>query len=423
MRKGFIPLQEVRNKIYLKAKAEPEWRFWGLYTHICKVETLEKAYYMARKNNGSPGVDGVSFQDIEEIGVRNYILELLQELLKGEYEPLEYRSLSIPKANGKERILKIPTIRDRIVQGAMKLILEPIFETDFQEGSFGFRPGRSAHDAIERVDKELFKGKTVVIDLDLKGFFDNVKHYILFEKVAKRIDDPEIMHLLKLICKKAGKKGIPQGGVLSPLLANIYLNEIDIMLEKAGRVTGKVSYARYADDLVVLVYPGEWVDKVNRRLLEEFEKIEVQLNEEKSKIVNMEKGSFQFLGFEFRMVKAKNGKRRPDYKPNKKARKALLEKLKYQFHIYRSNSLERLVEAINPILRGWVNYFRIGNSKKVFSFIRDWVNRKLRRHMMRKKQKKGFGWKRWSKEELLKITGIYNDYRLRYLRQKALPAR
>ncbi|WP_289059800.1 group II intron maturase-specific domain-containing protein, partial [uncultured Mesotoga sp.] len=204
---------------------------------------------------------------------------------------------------------------------------------------------------------------------------------------------------------------------------NIYLNEIDIMLEKAGRVTGKVSYARYADDLVALVYPGEWVDKVNRRLLEEFEKIEVQINEEKSKIVDMEKGSFQFLGFEFSMVKAKNGKRRPDYRPNKKARKALLEKLKYQFLIYRSNSLERLVEAINPILRGWVNYFRIGNSKKVFSFIRDWVNRKLRRHMMRKKQKKGFGWKRWSKEELLKITGIYNDYRLRYLRQKALPAR
>ena len=204
-----------------------------------------------------------------------------------------------------------------------------------------------------------------MIDLDLKGFFDNVKHYILFEKVAKRIDDPEIMHLLKLICKKAGKKGIPQGGVLSPLLANIYLNEIDIMLEKAGRVTGKVSYARYADDLVVLVYPGEWVDKVNRRLLEEFEKIEVQLNEEKSKIVNMEKGSFQFLGFEFRMVKAKNGKRRPDYKPNKKARKALLEKLKYQFHIYRSNSLERLV--CQHQLEMWKNINRkYGKASTIF---------------------------------------------------------
>lgn len=423
MIKGFVSLQEVRNKIYRKAKAEPEWRFWGLYTHICKVETLERAYYMARKNNGSPGVDGVSFQEIEEIGVRNYILELLQELLKGEYEPLKYRSVSIPKANGKERILKIPAIRDRIVQGALKLILEPIFETDFQEGSFGFRPRRSAHKAIRRVDKELFRGKTVVIDLDLKGFFDNVRHHILFEKVAKRVNDPEVMHLLKLICKTNGEKGIPQGGVLSPLLANIYLNEIDKMLEKAGRVTGSVSYARYADDLVVLVYPGEWVDKVNRRLLEEFEKIEVQLNEEKSKIVNMEKGSFQFLGFEFSMVKAKNGKCRPNYKPNKKARKTLLEKLKYQFKVYRSSSLERLVAAINPILRGWVNYFRVGNSEKVFRFIRDWVNKKLRRHMMRKKQKKGFGWKRWSKEELIKITGIYNDYKIRFLRQKALPAR
>jgi RNA-directed DNA polymerase len=422
MRKRSISLQELREKIYVKAKAEPQWRFWGMFTHLCKLETLKEGYKLAKKNNGAPGVDGVTFEEIEAIGVETYVLDILQELLKGDYKPMEYRTVSIPKTNGKKRILKIPTIRDRIVQGALKLILEPIFETDFQEGSYGFRPNKSAHDAIKEVDKALHLQRTTVIDLDLSNFFDNIRHHILFEKVATRINDPDIMHLLKLICKTAGKKGVPQGGVISPLLANIYLNDVDKMLEKANKVTGKISYARYADDLVVLVMPGKWVNVVHKRLLEEFGKLQVAINQEKSKIVDMEKGeSFIFLGFEFKTVRTKNGKYRAQYKPDQKARNELIAKLKVLFRKYRSQPIKWVIEEINPILRGWVNYFRIGNSKETFAYIKMWVDKKIRRHLMRAKKKRGFGWKRWSKKEIVKITGVYYDYRIRYLRQKALP--
>lgn len=421
MRKASISLQDLREKIYQKAKAEPEWRFWGMYTHICKIETLERAYDLAKKNNGAAGVDGVTFEEIEEAGRERYLLEILQSLLKGDYLPQAYREVSIPKTNGKKRVLKIPTIRDRIVQGALKLILEPIFEADFQDGNYGYRPGRKAHDAIAVVDKALYGGKLEVIDLDLTAFFDNIRHDILLAKVAERVQDEEVLHLIKLICKTAGKRGVPQGGVLSPLLANIYLNEVDKMLEKAKAATGEVAYARYADDLVVLVTPGEWLEKVNRRLLEELARVEVTVNEEKSQIVNMEKGkSFIFLGFEFRRIKGKNGKYRPDYKPNRKARKALLEKLRLLFRAYQSRPIEGLVKKANPILRGWLNYFRIGNASRDFGYIRDWVECKLRRHEMKARQRKGYGWKRWSREEIVGKSGIYDDYKIRYYRPKAL---
>jgi len=246
-------------------------------------------------------------------------------------------------------------------------------------------------------------------------------HDILLEKVAERIQDEEVLHLIKVICQTAGKRGVPQGGVLSPLLANIYLNEVDKMLEKAKAVTGAVIYARYADDLVVLVKPGEWLEKVNRRLLEELARIKVTVNEEKSQIVNMEEGkSFNFLGFEFRMIKGRNGKYRPDYKPNRKARKTLLEKLRLLFKAYESKPIEGLVKKANPILRGWLNYFRIGNSSRAFGYVRNWVERKLRRHAMKARQRKGYGWKRWSREGIVAKSGIYDDYKIRYYRPKAL---
>jgi len=421
MRKTPITLQELREKIYAKAKAEPQWRFWGMYTHVCKKETLMSAYKLAKAKNGSPGIDRKTFEDIEREGLEEYIEKLREELKSEKYYPNKYREVEIPKTNGKKRLLKIPTIRDRIVQGALKLVIEPIFEADFQDGSYGFRPKRSTHDAVHRVDSALFSGKISVIDIDLSKYFDNIRHHILFEKVAERINDPKIMHLLKIICKTAGRKGVPQGGVISPLLANIYLNEVDKMLEKAKKTTGnKVEYSRYADDLVILVEPGYgWTDKVYRRLKEELQKIEVEINEEKSQIVEMTGGkSFRFLGFEFRMVRGRNGRMRPDLKPNKKSRKKLLDKLRDLFKRYKSQPVAPIVEKANPIIRGWVNYFRIGNSSRVFGYIDVWVDKKLRRHLMRARKRKGFGWKRWSREKLLNMTGIYTDYHIEYYRPK-----
>src|SRR5262244_3670765 len=210
-----IDLQDLRRKIYAKAKADTAWRFWGLYVHVCKMETLREAYLLAKKNNGAPGIDGVTFEAIEESGVEAFLQQIQDELAAHRYRPLRNRRKEIPKGDGKVRVLGIPAIRDRVVQGALKLILEPIFEADFQPGSYGYRPRRKAHEAVARVTKAIVANKTLVIDVDVAAYFDNVRHDLLLGKVARRVQDAEILHLLKLALKASGKRGVPQGGVLS----------------------------------------------------------------------------------------------------------------------------------------------------------------------------------------------------------------
>jgi RNA-directed DNA polymerase len=252
MTKAPIGLQDLRRRLYVKAKAEPSWRFWGLYVQVCKSETLQAAYGLAKENDGAPGIDGVTFEAIEAQGLEGFLGHLREELVHRTYRPLRVRKVEIPKEGG-TRQLSIPAIRDRVVQGALKLILEPIFEADFQPGSFGYRPKKSAHDAIQRVSRAILTGKTHVIDLDLRTYFDSVRHHIVLGKVAKRVDDDEILSLLKRVLQASGKRGVPQGGVISPLLSNLYLNEVDKMLEKAQEVTwyrelAMIEYARFADD-------------------------------------------------------------------------------------------------------------------------------------------------------------------------------
>ncbi len=234
MMKTPVSLQDLRRRIYVKAKAEPSWRFWGLYTHVCKVETLHVAYAMAKKNNGAPGIDGVTFEAIEASGVDVFIEQIRAELLLHTYRPMRGRKVEIPKGNGKTRTLSIPTIRDRVVQGALKLILEPIFEADFQPGSCGHRPRKTAHEAVNRVANAVVRNMLHVIDLDLRAYFDNVRQDVLLEKVARRVSDDDVMALLKLVLRASGKKGVPQGGVISPLLSNIYLNEVPYAREGQG---------------------------------------------------------------------------------------------------------------------------------------------------------------------------------------------
>ena len=429
-------LQDLSKSLYDKAKAEPTKRFWGLYVHVCKMETLQEAYEMAKKNDGAPGIDGVTFEAIEEDGRERFLQQIRDELNTNTYRPMRVRKKEIPKDGGtKVRVLSIPAIRDRVVQGALKLILEPIFEADFQPGSFGYRPKRTAHEAVNRAAKAIIETKTIIIDLDLRAYFDNVQHYLLLEKVAKRIQDDQVMRLLKMILKATGKKGVPQGGVISPLLSNVYLNEVDKMLERAMETTRHkqytaVQYARFADDLVILVdsHPrhGWLVQALIQRLCEELGKLRVQINDEKSRIVDLrEKESFSFLGFEFRRVRSLQGCWRPQYTPKIKKRTALLGKLRDIFWRNASQPVGKVIERINPILRGWVNYFCIGNSSRCFAFIQTWVEKKIRRHLMRARQREGFGWKRWSREWLYTALGLFNDYRTRYYvpPTKVAPAR
>jgi RNA-directed DNA polymerase len=432
MTKASISLQDLRRRLYVKAKADTSWRFWGLYVHVCKMETLREAYALTKKNDGAPGTDGVTFEAIEEQGVEAFLEQIQDELNRCTYAPLPARRKEIPKDGGKVRVLSIPAIRDRVVQGALKLILEPIFEADFQPGSFGYRPKRTAHEAVDRVAKAIVQQKTRVIDIDLRSYFDNVRHDRLLAKVARRIDDADVMRLLKIMLKASGKQGVPQGGVISPLLSNLYLTEVDRMLERAKAATrcGKytyIEYARFADDLVILIdaYPQhDWLmGAVEKRLREELAKLQVEINDEKSRIVDLGRGeSFGFLGFDFRRLRSLRGVWRAHYTPKLKKRTALLRKLKDVFRRFQSQPVDRVVQLINPILRGWVQYFAVGHASECFSYIKDWVDKKVRRHMLRARNRRGFGWKQWSRQWLYETLGLFNSYRVRRATPKVAPA-
>ena len=265
-----------------------------------------------------------------------------------------------------------PSIRDRVVQGVLKLILEPIFEADFQDGSFAYRPKRSAHDAIHRIVDEIDNGKTQVIDLDLRNFYGTVRHHILLEQVARRVNDDQIMALVKKILRTGGKRGLPLGGVISPLLSNIYLNDVDRILEEMKAATCKgsrtaVAYARYADDLVVLLDADPssrgLIRSVERRLEEEFSRLQLEVNQEKSRRMDLAKGdSFGFLGFDFRLIRDCDDRWKLVCVPQARKLQSLLDKLGQVFRRHRSQPISRVIEEINPIIRGWNHYFSGGHS-------------------------------------------------------------
>src|SRR6266403_127794 len=425
MIKPSITLQELRRRIYRKAKAEKQWRFWGLYVHVCKMETLRAAYREAKANHGAPGIDGVSFESIEVQGVEKFLENIQKELVARTYRPTKNRRIEIPKGGGKTRRLGIPTIKDRIVEGAVKLILEPIFEADFYESLFSYRPKRTAHQALDRVVHGLVRGLTQVIDIDLKSYFDNIRHHIVLLKLSKRVEDPQLLHLVKQILKAKGKRGVAQGGVLSPLLANLYLNELDeVMAEEMEkrRREGKwerVIYTRYADDMVVLIdgHP-RWqppIDEIRKRLEAELKKVEVEINEEKTRVVDVKDGgSFGFLGFDLREARNRLGKRFILRTPKKKKQSELLRRVGRILKFSRHRKLPEVLERIGSVVMGWVNYFRVGNSRRAFDWLRFEMMRKIRRFVMKQKGRRGCGWKRWSNEAIYKKWGLINEYKVQY---------
>ena len=317
MIKAPISLQELRRRIYRKAKSDKTHRFWGIFAHIAKMETLEEAYRIAKRNGGAPGIDGQTFEDIEAVGLASFLEEVREELISDRYKPKPNRPVDIPKDEGKARMLQIPCIRDRVVQGALKLILEAIFEADFCPSSYGYRPRRSPHRALAEVRRSVLRRMSTVIDVDLSRYFDTIRHSVLLDKMAKRVQDPQILHLVKQILKAGGKIGVPQGGPFSPLAANIYLNEVDWAFDAIRRKTAQgpyeaVNYHRFADDIVITISGHHtkrgWAERALQRLEEQLAPLGVALNREKTKLVDTLKGeAFGFLGFDLRRVPKRKG--------------------------------------------------------------------------------------------------------------------
>ena len=424
-------IRTLQRKLYAKAKQEPAYRFYALYDKISREDILKHAWRLVRANRGSPGVDGISFEAIESgMGIETFLRELAQDLKDKTYRAQPVRRVMILKTDGSgtQRPLGIPTIRDRVAQMAVKLIIEPIFEADFCAHSYGFRPKRSAHDAVDDIANTLWAGYTQVIDADLSKYFDSIPHAKLLSVVAERIVDGGILHLIKQWLKapvigeddngvkrnvgggKANSKGTPQGGVISPLLSNCYLHILDRIWQRR-HLKGKLQahLVRYADDFVVLCRRDvEEPLKVVRHVLE---RLGLSLNEAKTRIVDATEGSFNFLGFSIRMSRGvRTGKPYPNVRPSEKSLMKIKTKLtQLTGRELTPIALEKIVGKVNRSLQGWVNYFHHRNSNQVLEKVKTHVEQRLRTHLMKRHKVKdrGMGEGRFPSVDLYRRYGLY----------------
>lgn len=392
----------LQRKIYLSAKTNPKRKFGVLYDKVYRDDVLEYAWQMVRNNGGSSGVDHESIKNVIQYGSDKLLTEIKTELKEMCYKPREVLRVLIDKDNGKKRPLGIPTVKDRIVQTAVKIIIEPIFEADFADFSYGFRPKRKALDAINKIRMHAYSGRRLVVDADIKAYFDTIPHNKLLLLVRQRITDKGILKLLDLWLTAGVMSegvisrnmiGTPQGGVISPLLANIYLNALDQLWIKQGYTTleHQAHLIRYADDFVIMCKknPEQYFNAAKARL----ERLSLTVNEEKTRIVKMTDG-FDFLGYTFIMAPSKKTGKLCVYNyPSDKSMKKIKAKVKEIIKGSQHLDLSEVVMHLNPILRGWGNYFKYGNSKERFHEIDLYVTFNLTIMLRKKYRKSGKGWR------------------------------
>jgi RNA-directed DNA polymerase len=416
-------IRSLQKKLYLKAKAEPNFRFYLLYDKVWRADILEHAYEVARANGGAPGVDGVTFAMIEAAGREEWLSGIGKALRERTYRPDPVRRVMIPKPNGGERPLGIPTIRDRVVQTAAKLVIEPIIEADLESNAYGYRPGRSAGDAIKAVHGLLRRGYTDVVDADLTKYFDTIPHDQLMRSVARRIVDKDVLRLIKMWLKapveetdkdgrkrltggKRHKRGTPQGGVISPLLANLYMNRFlkHWRLTEQGHKL-KAQVIAYADDFVIL--SRGYAEQAKTWVREVMIRLGLSLNETKTSIRNACKERFDFLGYSFGPhYSPRNGRCYLGASPSKKSVTRLKPRISAILHRGNKDPWEQARVKLNHLLKGWSGYFDYGTCTPAYRAIDNHVMTRVQHFLVERHRVPSRGTARFSRETVFGKLGV-----------------